>query len=325
MSDISDIGIAVVGCGYWGKNLVRNFAELGALRAVVDADPATANEMGTRFQVPVMSLDEAIASDAIDAIATASPAAVHHDIAVRAMESGKSVFVEKPIALSLSDGEAMQAAAARTGKILMVGHLLQYHPAYRKLRDLVEEGAIGRLKYVYSNRLSMGKLRTEEDVVWSFAPHDISMILGLVEGEAPSDVAAHSAGIVSDGLADSAHLHLTFASGLKAHVFTSWLHPMKEHRFVAIGETGCLVFDDTKPWAEKLVSTGYRVADGPALEKGAVTAIPVEEAEPLKEECAHFLHAVAAGIAPRTDAHEALAVLRVLKQADKALGKEVEA
>jgi UDP-2-acetamido-3-amino-2,3-dideoxy-glucuronate N-acetyltransferase len=313
------VGVAVVGCGHWGRNLVRNFAELRSLRAVVDADDAVAAEFGARFGVPALTFPEVLARDDIRAVATASPAALHYDIARQAIAAGKHVFIEKPIALTVEDGEALREQARRAGMTLMVGHLLQYHPAYRKLRSLVSEGAIGRLRYVYSNRLSMGKLRTEEDVLWSFAPHDISMILGLADGEMPSGVAAHSAEIVSSGMADSTHLHLAFPSGLKAHVFVSWVHPFKEHRLVAVGELGCLVFDDTRPQEEKLMRTDYRIVSGPALARGDAVPVPVAADEPLKMECDHFLRAIETSSAPLTDASEALAVLRVLNAADDAL------
>jgi UDP-2-acetamido-3-amino-2,3-dideoxy-glucuronate N-acetyltransferase len=314
-------GVAVVGCGHWGRNLVRNFSELGVLAAVVDPDVEVAVALSRRFNVPVRSFEEILADPSVDAVATASPAHLHRDIAVQAMEAGKHVFVEKPIALSLEAGLEMRAAARRTGRVLMVGHLLQYHPCYVKLRDLVRQGEIGNLLYVYSNRLSLGKVRTEENVIWSFAPHDLSMILGLAE-QAPSTVFAHEAALVSDQIADTGHLHLTFPSGLRGHVFTSWLSPFKEQRFVAVGEAGSAVFDDTKPWAEKLTLTRHGVAKGPMLVKGEVISPAVQEAQPLREECLHFLHCIQTGSRPRTDADEALAVLEVLVRADASVAAE---
>ena len=229
--------VAVVGCGYWGRNLVRNFAGLGALAAVVDPSTETAERLSQEYGVAAHSFDEVLRDTSIAAIATASPAVLHREIAIQALEAGKHVFVEKPIALSLEDGREMRDVARRVGKTLMIGHLLQYHPAYLKLKELVAGGTIGRLRYLYSNRLSMGKLRSEEDVVWSFGPHDVSMILGIA-GERPAEIVSHPAVLISDALADSAHIHLRFPSGLAAHVFVSWLSPLKEQRFVAVGETG---------------------------------------------------------------------------------------
>ncbi len=319
-------GVAVVGCGYWGRNLVRNFAELGRLAAVVDLDRNVSEALSVRYGVPARSFDEVLADGAVEGIATASPAHLHRDIAIKAFEAGKHVFVEKPIALSLKDGRAMQSAAERAGRILMVGHLLQYHQAYIRLREMVCEGAIGKLRYCYSNRLSIGKLRTEEDVVWSFAPHDLSMVLGLT-GEPPVRVSAEGANVVSGPgvnieLADAAHLHLSFAAGVRAHIFVSWISPFKEQRFVAIGETGSLVFDDVKPWDQKLTLTSHRVEDGPALKKGETIAIKVDQSEPLTEECRHFLGAMAGEHPVRTNADEALAILDILIKAGEYTAKE---
>lgn len=320
---MTDVRVAVIGAGHWGKNLVRNFAELGALAAIVDPNRKAAEALSELHGAPVRTMEEILADPEIAAIATAAPAPLHKDITLKALDAGKHVFVEKPIALTQEDGEAMRDRARETGLTLMVGHVLQYHPAYRRLRELVAEGAIGPLRYVYSNRMSMGKFRTEEDVVWSFAPHDLSMILGLVDEE-PSEIHAHGAILVSEDKFDSAHLHMTFENGVKAHVFTSWLSPFKEHKFVAIGDTGSLTFDDTAPWVDKLTLAHHAMVDGPALQKGAIEPVELEWAEPLKEECRHFLGAVVSGEAPPSDANEALRVLSALMRAEKA-GKTGEA
>ncbi|MDA8870299.1 Gfo/Idh/MocA family oxidoreductase [Rhizobiaceae bacterium] len=310
------VRVAVLGCGHWGRNLVRNFAELGSLVAIVDPNREAAEALAAVQGVPVRGEAEVLADPEIDAIATASPAPLHKEVVLRALDAGKHVFVEKPIALTMEDGEAMRDRALGAKRILMVGHVLQYHPAYRKLREMVKAGAIGPLRYVYSNRMSMGKFRTEEDVVWSFAPHDLSMILGLVE-TAPETMSTHGAMLVSTEKFDTAHLHMRFQGGLMAHVFTSWLSPFKEHKFVAIGETGSLTFDDTAAWSDKLTLTRHALVDGPALQKGTVEAVELEWAEPLKEECRHFLAAVESGTPPVSDAEEALRVLSALMRAEK--------
>lgn len=312
----STANIAVLGCGYWGKNLVRNFAELNALGAIVDPDQAAADSLSKKHGAPVRTEAEVLADPSIVAIATATPAPMHREVTMRALDAGKHVFVEKPIALTIADGEAMRDAAQAAGRVLMVGHVLQYHPAYRKLRALVAGGAIGALRYVYSNRMSMGKYRTQEDVVWSFAPHDISMILGLTDAR-PTSVRTEGTRIVSRERFDSAHVHLEFADGLRGHVFTSWLSPFKEQKLVAIGETGSLVFDDTAPWSDKLVLTRHAF-DGEALQKGTIETIDLEWAEPLKEECRAFLTAVETGRPPASDSNEALRVLSVLMECDSA-------
>ena len=185
----SPVRVAVIGCGYWGKNLVRNFAELGALAAICDPDRATAAQLSERFGAPVRELDDVLGDKGIAAVAIAAPAVQHAALATAAIEAGKHVFVEKPLALTATEADRLCELADRRDRRLMVGHLLQYHPAFVALRDLVREGALGRLQYIYSNRLNLGKVRREEDILWSFAPHDLSMILSLV-GDEPTEVTA---------------------------------------------------------------------------------------------------------------------------------------
>jgi UDP-2-acetamido-3-amino-2,3-dideoxy-glucuronate N-acetyltransferase len=315
--------VAVVGCGYWGKNLVRNFAELGALAAVCDADPATAAKFAAQFAVPAGTFDEVLADARIDAVAIASPAALHAKHVAAALKAGKHVFVEKPLALSMHDGEALRRAAHDARRVLIVGHLLQNHPACCALLDLVRAGRLGRIRHVVSNRLSFGKLRTEEDVIWSFAPHDISMVLALI-GEEPADVSVETSAIVTPPLADIAELHLRFSSGATARISVSWLNPFKEHRLWVAGDVAHAVFDDTRPWAEKLVLYDHRVdrsSGRPTAVAAAAAPVPLEPGEPLREECAHFLDCIARGAEPRTGAGEALRVLSVLARASEAQNK----
>lgn len=308
----------MIGCGHWGKNLVRNFSELGALAAVSDPHGPTAGKFSSEFKVPALGWDDILADGKIDGVVIAAPAALHAKLARQALDAGKHVYIEKPLALDIAEAQALGQRAGETGRVLMVGHLLQYHPIYMKLRAMVRAGELGRLQYVYSNRLSLGKIRREENVLWSFAPHDISMILGLV-GEEPERIEGISSPILHAGLSDMASVHLTFPSGVRGHVFVSWLHPFKEQRLVAIGDAGMAVFDDTVPWAEKLTVYRHKIAwrEGmPLPEKAEGEAVSVPQAEPLKEECRHFLDCIAAGTRPRTDAAEGLAVLKVLRAAD---------
>ena len=307
--------VAVFGCGHWGKNLARNFAELGALAAVVDPNPDTAARHADMHGVAAMSADEALAS-AVDGVVIAAPAELHADLALKAIAAGKHVYVEKPLALSVNDGEAMRDAAKAAGRILMVGHLLQYHPVFVRLRDMVRAGDLGKLRYAYSHRLSTGKFRVEEDAFWSLAPHDVSMLLALFD-EAPSDVRLSGLDFVTPGIADESRLDMTFPSGGRAHVFASWLHPFKEQRLVVVGEDGMAVFDDVRPWEEKL-SLYRHVIDTsgavPVPHKAEPEFISVPQGEPLKSECQHFLECMASGDTPFTDGEEALRVLRVMAQ-----------
>lgn len=318
--------IAHVGYGYWGRNIARNLAELGLLGAIVDPDPKAAAEGAERLAVPARGFAEVLADPGIDGVSLASPASLHFEQAKAALEAGKHVFVEKPLALDLDQAEALVRTAEERGLCLMVGHLLQYHPAYEKLRALVREGALGRLLYVYSNRLSLGKFRREENVLWSFAPHDISMILGLV-GEEPSHVSAQGRVAYTPGVADVVTAEMKFPGGTSGHVLVSWMHPFKEQRLVVVGERAMAVFEDSEPdWNAKLKLYPHRIETGegaPVPVKAEAEAVPVEQGEPLRAECRHFAECIRTGHTPRTDGREGLAVLRVLDKAECSLREDL--
>lgn len=312
--------IAVVGCGHWGKNLVRNFAELGALGGVCDPNEELAQRYAAEFSVPSLSFEEILNDKSLRGVVLAVPAPLHATMAIAVMSAGKHAYVEKPLAMNVAEAESMIACADQNGVRLMVGHLLQYHPVFMAVRDLVATGALGSLCYVYSNRLSLGKVRSEEDVIWSFAPHDISMILSLT-GQEPEVVKAESSSVLRPNIADSATVHMEFKAGLKAHISVSWLHPFKEQKLVVIGESSMLVFDDTKPWSEKLARYRHvvRATDSlPSIEKAEIEYLEVPQSEPLKNECQHFMSVVAGNAPPLTDANEGLSVLKVLSAASLA-------
>jgi predicted dehydrogenase len=311
--------IAAVGCGYWGRNIVRNFAELGALSAVCDSNPAVADAFAQKYRVPALSLKQILNDNDCEGVAFASPAAMHVQHAGDALRAGKHVFVEKPLALTVPEGRELAKLAVETRRILMVGHLLQYHPLVLRLFELVREGRLGEIKHVYSNRLNIGKVRSEEDVIWSFAPHDLSVILGIM-GTMPQRVSVEASCILDPKIADIANIHLNFANGATARVFVSWLNPYKEQKLSVIGSRAHAVFDDAAPWDQKLVVYDHRIGyrDGqPEAVKALPTPIHVEQREPLREECAHFLDAISGGTAPRTDSIEALRVLSLLEAASR--------
>ena len=307
--------VVVVGCGHWGKNLARNFAEIGALHAVVDPDPETARKHADSYGVPALDFEEALASSA-DGIVIAAPAPLHAELASRSLDAGKHTYVEKPIALSVKEAEDLAAKAEGAGRVLMVGHLLQYHPVFVELRDRVQAGELGKLRYAYSTRASMGIFRTQEDVFWSLAPHDVSMLLALF-GEEPVTVRGSGADFLTPGVVDEARLDMVFPSGGRAHVFTSWLHPFKEQRLVVVGEDAMAVFDDVAPWEEKLAIYRHKIDMSgpiPKPERAGAEFITVPVGEPLRSECEAFLDAIRTGEPPYTDAEEAIRVLRVLDQ-----------
>lgn len=319
--------IAVIGCGYWGKNLVRNFHELGSLGAICDGFPETAQRMAEKYDVPALTIDQVLANNHIKGIVVAAPAEKHYQLAKEGLRAGKHVYVEKPLALQMDHAEELCQLAQRENRILMVGHLLQYHAAFLKLKEMVKSGQLGKIQYIYSNRLNFGKIRDEENILWSFAPHDISMILGLA-GDNPESVYATGAAHLNSHIQDVTTTHLKFKSGLEAHIFVSWLHPFKEQKLVVVGEKGMAVFDDGQPWSGKLAYYPHKVTwiNGlPTPEKAEKEYIPLQESEPLKTECAHFIECINRGKNPTTDGIEGLNVLSTLNAAQKSLdtGKSI--
>ena len=315
-------GICVVGCGYWGRNLVRNFDQLGRLRGIYDSNRDTAEQVGSRHPGArvYQNLEEVLADPQVCALAIATPAGEHAQIALTAMWAGKDCFVEKPLALTAEEGEQMVEIARQTGRILMVGHLLRYHPAIRVIQQLVESGEIGRLEYVYSNRLSMGKIRKEENALWSFAPHDVSLIL-MLTGQLPLQVSAVGGAYLQPNIADVTVSNLLFERGMRAHIFVSWLHPYKEQRLVVIGSKKMVLFEDSRP-ADRLQIFNKEIAwKNGNLEATAHSGIPLayDPVEPLKEECAHFLKCVDTRQTPLTPGREGVQVLEVLQACQRSL------
>ena len=321
--------LALIGGGYWGKNLARNFLTLNALHTICDSRQETLESYGNEYIAVAKSnsYDEVLANESIRRIAIAAPAALHYKLAYQAILAGKHVFVEKPLCLSTEEGSDLIALAKEFGCILMVGHLLQYHPCIVKLRSMVASGELGRLFYMTSNRLNLGKIRSEENALWSFAPHDISVILALA-GKMPETVQCTGENYLTPGVADTTMTQLAFSGGLRAHIYVSWMNPFKEQKLTVIGSDGMVVFDDTKPWNEKL--TLYRDylqwenGQTPVAKKSAGVPLKVSELEPLAEECKHFLDCSQTGTLPITDGNEGLRVLQVLDAAQRSLEKHGE-
>jgi len=317
--------IAVIGAGYWGKNLVRNFHQLGVLKMVCDADVKIRKQMTKEYpEVRIVTKEKDIFDDpSIDAVVIAAPAVAHYNLSREALNAGKHVFVEKPLSLNYEDGENLVNLAREKGKTLFVGHILHYHAAVIKLKEMVRAGQIGRLQYIYSRRLSLGKIRREENILWSFAPHDISLILSIV-GEDPNYVDAVGNNFLHAQIPDVTMTNLKFPSGIGAHIFVSWLNPFKEQRLVVIGSLGMLVFDDTQPIDQKLILYPHTInwKNGiPTPEKADAEAIGLSDQwdEPLKAECKAFLEAITSGQAPLTNGEEGLRVLGILESCQKSI------
>ena len=316
------IQLAVVGAGYWGKNLVRNFASIGVLRGICDSRKENLEVCAAQYpHVRVTdSYRSILEDDSLTAVAIATPAEMHSPMVKEAIAAGKHVFVEKPLALREEEGILLQEMAENHRKILMVGHLLQYHPAVVKLKHLVEQGELGKINYLYSNRLNLGKIRREENILWSFAPHDISVILSLT-GEMPERVASFGANYLHKKVADVTLSSLSFPSGIKAHVFVSWLHPYKEQRLVVVGDRKMALFNELEE-EDKLLLYPHRIEwknHMPVPDKKEAETIAVDKKEPLREECLHFVECLKQNVRPRTDGEEALRVLKVLQACQESL------
>jgi UDP-2-acetamido-3-amino-2,3-dideoxy-glucuronate N-acetyltransferase len=313
--------VAVIGSGYWGRNLVRNFHELGALCCVCDTRSDILKEASSRYGVATTTDSKSILDDpTIPAVAIAAPAAEHHSLTRACLMAGKDVFVEKPLALHLREGEALVQLARRRNRILMVGHILEYHPAILELKKLINNGELGNIKYIYSSRLNLGKLRTEENILWSFAPHDISAILFLLE-EMPARVWTHGGNFLDTKIVDTTMSTCEFRSGVVAHIFVSWLHPFKEQKLTIVGGKKMAVFDDGEP-ENKLALYSHRIdwfGRVPTAKKQEAEIVPIEKAEPLRRECQQFLSSIETRIDPRTNGESAVRVLEVLEGCEESL------
>jgi predicted dehydrogenase len=289
---------------------------LGALSSVVDATEngqATARTLSPDAEI-TDSLDDVLRNDQTQGVALATPAETHADLAIQAMQSGKDVFVEKPMALTLEDAEKMKKVSEETGQILMVGHLLEFHPAVLKLREMIALGELGTINYIYSNRLNFGKVRTEENALWSFAPHDVAVILRLM-GQLPKEVSACGGSYLTSGIADTTMSNLRFSEESRAHIFVSWLHPFKEQRLVVVGDKKMAIFNDVAPFGEKLQLYPQNVEfDGliPILKKEDAEFVEHTNTEPLREECNHFLDCIQSRNQPITNPQSGIDVLKVL-------------
>jgi len=316
------VGIALAGCGDWGRNLARNLYQMGHLAAVCDENPSVLREVKRSYPGVAVArgLDAVLKRPGVTAVAVAAPAEQHYPLARQAILAGKDTFVEKPLALRVRDAEDLVRLARRRKRILMVGHILEYHPAIRKLKELVTSGELGAVHYLYSSRLNLGKVRQEENILWSFAPHDLSVLLLLV-GLLPEWASATGQHYLHPYDADVNMTCLGFPGKVRAHVFVSWLHPYKEQKLVVVGSRKMAVFDDVaKEGKLKIFDKGIEWRDGrPVIRQTAESTLFFPEIEPLREELAHFVECVRTRRKPRTDGLNGLRVLKVLEACQRSM------
>jgi predicted dehydrogenase len=321
------INIGVVGLGYWGPNLARNFAAIPgcALTWCCDAMEERRERWAPSFPAArfTANLDDLLNDPELDAIALATPVPTHGPLAERVLEAGKHCFVEKPLAYTVEDAERAVAAAERAGRFLMVGHLLVYHPGVQKLKDVADSGELGDIHYIYSPRLNLGQLRSDENALWSLGAHDVSVIIHLA-GEEPDIVEARGEAYTRPGIEDVVFAYLRFPSGLAAHLHLSWLDPHKTRSFTVVGAKRMATFDDMelerkvtiydKGFDEDISSYGEYIT-----RSGDIHSPRIGNREPLRIECEHFVESIREGRTPRSDGQAGLRVVRVLAALQESL------
>ncbi|MDA9815887.1 Gfo/Idh/MocA family oxidoreductase [Alphaproteobacteria bacterium] len=310
------IKIALIGCGMWGKNIARNASELGVLAAVCDNDSKNAQQFSSQFSCPALTFEEILADNTISGVVIVTNANSHESLACTALSAGKHVYIEKPLALSMSSANLIKNAALSAKRQVMVGHLIHYHPAYVTLQKLLFSGAIGRLQHIQANRLAMGRIRKSESAIYDLCPHDISIILGLVKGM-PLTINCNAASHVTQNGGDIISTYFQFSDNVTAMMNTSWYSPIKEHRLVVIGESGSIVFDDTQPKENKITlyrDSLFNEGDAIKIERETPQFLHVPDGEPLRNEISEFISVCRTGKPAITDINEALRVQEILSE-----------
>ncbi len=307
--------IAVIGCGAWGQNIIRNFAHLGVLSSVCDSDSEKAKALAQRHGVAALSIDEVLADTTIEGVAIVTHSFTHFEIAKKCLTAGKHVLVEKPLTMDSGHAFELQALAKKHNRVLMVGHLLRYHPAFIQTLKLVREGRIGSLRRIISNRLNVGQIRKNETVLWDLAPHDLSMVVALAQST-PSVIHAHGSFLPESMAMEAATCHLQFCNGVEATINVAWVNPVKEHKLVVVGDKGMIVFDDTQDWGNKVQIFDHVLCDQPdyaILTSGKAQSVMLEVGEPLRNECQHFIDCILQKETPLTHGADALQVVAIIE------------
>jgi UDP-2-acetamido-3-amino-2,3-dideoxy-glucuronate N-acetyltransferase len=303
--------IAVIGCGNWGKNLVRNFYNLGFLAAICDLDKDSLVKLQKQYPGVQVTTDfqELIQNPELDALVISTPSHTHYKLAKAALMAGKHVYVEKPIATSTIETQELFTLSEQTGKVLMVGHLLLYHPVVNRLKQLIAEGYLGEVRYLQSDRLNFNPHRGDRSVFWDLAPHDLSMMMYILNQDCKHVVSVEGSQTSDDGLIDIAHIEIEFANGVRGHIHNSWVHPLKQVKLIVRGSERTAVIDDTLPPSEKL----QVFSNTASPEKMTPESLTLE---PLKLECQHFINCIRSGRKPKSDGINGLKVVQILEEAE---------
>jgi len=311
-----ELNIALIGCGNWGKNVARNLHNMESLACIYDIDTRLSKKLSHEYNSPIYDLNQIFKNKNITGVVIASPAITHKDLATQALENDKDVLIEKPFCLSLPDAQKLSLLAINKNKVLMAGHLLNYHNAFIKMKKLIRNGKIGLLQNIRANRLALGAVRSEESVIYDLSAHDISMILSITE-ELPIDVSVQSIHHNNNIGPDIVSVKLSFSKGVTALINSDWMCPYKEHKFSVIGTKGSLIFDDTKTWPEKLLYNPSFVTSKNSIITAPLKKIKIQENEPLKSELEEFIGCIYSRKSPLTDHKEALKVQKVIDMIEK--------
>ena len=306
------LNIALIGCGGWGKNIARNLHQIGALACIYDADRSLSKKLNKDFKLHNYTINDIFKNENIQALVIASTAKTHKDIAEEALLNNKDVLIEKPFCLSLSEATTLSKLAIKKNRVLMVGHLLNYHNAFIKMKDLIREGKIGETRNIRAHRFALGAIRSHESVIYDLAVHDVSMILAIMQ-ELPVGISAHSIHHNSNIGPDAISIKLSFKKGATALINCDWMCPYKEHKFSVIGSEGSLIFDDTQEWSKKLQYNPSTIKSDNSINVLPVEKIILKENEPLRNELEEFISCIQSRKKPLTDHLEAVNVQNIMQ------------
>lgn len=311
--------VAVIGCGTWGKNLVRNFHNLGVLHAVCDLDPDLLKSVSEEYSdvICTSNIDEILSNKEVDGVIIATPSHTHYSLVKKALELGKHVYVEKPIATCTQEAKELNELADKKACVLMVGHLLMYHPAVNRLKLLIADGILGNIEYVQSDRLNINFYKNDRSVMWDLAPHDLSMISYVIDRIPLKVKSAVGVSTENNGVMDIVHVDIEFPDNIHAHISNSWIHPLKRVMLIVRGSKATAVLDDTEP------TNKLQVYDNFSQTRRLIDCPEYLEIEPLKLECQHFINCIKNKMKPRSDGTNGYEVVKLLEEAEKAmLGKQ---
>ena len=312
------LNIALIGCGNWGKNIARNLHQIGVLAGIYDPDQSLLKKLNKNFELPTYTIDNIFKNKSIQAVVIASAANTHKHLAKEALLNNKDVLIEKPFCLSLSDASILSKLATKKNRVLMVGHLLNYHNAFIKMKELIIQGKIGKIKNIRAHRLALGTIRSRESVVYDLAAHDISMILSIMRA-LPLEISAHSIHHNSNVGPDAVSVKLSFKTGATALINCDWMCPYKEHKFSVVGSKGSLVFDDTQEWSKKLYFNPSTINSNNSVSIAPIENIILQENEPLRNELEEFIICIQSRKIPLTDHKEAVTVQNIMQKIEEKL------